>query len=60
MNMYELIEIKNETKEGSVLPSLDNFVTKDELTQVLAQFRQSLDEKIVPAPAAPKSEVLNF
>lgn len=59
LNMYELKEFKEETKEGFVLPSVEKFVTKDELAQVLAEFRQSLDEKIVPAPAA-KSEVLAF
>ena len=59
LNMYELKELKEETKEGFVLPSVEKFVTKDELAQVLAEFRQSLDEKIVPAPAA-KSEVMAF
>ena len=59
LNMYELKEFKEETKEGCVLPSVEKFVTKDELAQVLAEFRQSLDEKIVPAPAA-KSEVMAF
>ena len=59
LNMYELKEFKEETKEGFVLPSVEKFVTKDELAQVLAEFRQSLDEKTVPAPAA-KSEVMAF
>lgn len=59
LNMYELKEFKEETKEGFILPSVEKFVTKDELAQVLAEFRQSLDEKIVPAPAA-KSEVMAF
>lgn len=59
LNVYELIELKNEQKEGVVLPSMDNFVTKDELQQVLANFRQSLDEKTAPAPPA-KVEVMNF
>ena len=59
LNMYELKELKEETKEGFVLPSIEKFVTKDELAQVLAEFRQSLDEKIVPAPAA-KPEVMAF
>lgn len=59
LNVYELIELKNETKEGIVLPSMEKFVTKEELQQVLAQFRQSLDEKTVPTPAA-TSEVLSF
>lgn len=59
LNVYELIELKNETKEGIVLPSMEKFVTKEELQQVLAQFRQSLDEKTAPTPAA-TSEVLSF
>ena len=59
LNVYELIELKNETKEGTVLPSMDKFVTKEELQQVLAQFRQSLDEKTAPTPAA-TAEVMNF
>lgn len=59
LNVYELIELKNEPKEGIVLPSMDKFVTKEELQQVLAQFRQSLDEKTVPTPAA-TAEVMNF
>ena len=59
LNVYELIELKNEPKEGTVLPSMDKFVTKEELQQVLVQFRQSLDEKTAPTPAA-TSEVMNF
>ena len=59
LNVYELIELKNETKESIVLPSMDKFVTKEELQQVLAQFRQSLDEKTAPTPAA-TTEVLSF
>ena len=59
LNMYELKEFKEETKEGFVLPSVEKFVTKDELAQVLAEFRQSLGEKIAPAPAE-KSEVMAF
>jgi len=31
LNVYELIELKNEPKEGIVLPSMDKFVTKEEL-----------------------------
>ena len=59
LNVYELIELKNEPKEGIVLPSMEKFVTKEELQQVLAQFRQSLDEKTAPTPAA-TTEVMNF
>ena len=59
LNVYELIELKNETKEGIALPSMDKFVTKEELQQVLTQFRQSLDEKTASTPAE-KVEVMNF
>ena len=59
LNVYELIELKNEPKEGIVLPSMEKFVTKEELQQVLAQFRQSLDEKTAPTPAG-TAEVMNF
>lgn len=31
LNMYEFKEMKNEIKESIVLPSTENFVTKDEL-----------------------------
>ena len=59
LNMYEFKEMKDEIKESIVLPSTENFVTKDELQQVLAEFRQSLVEKTAPAPPK-KVEVLDF
>ena len=59
LNMYELKEIKEETKEGFVLPPIENFVTKDELQQVLTEFRQSLVEKTAPTQKI-NPEVLNF
>ena len=59
LNMYEFKGMKNEIKESIVLPSTENFVTKDELQQVLAEFRQSLAEKTAPTPPK-KVEVLDF
>ena len=59
LNMYEFKEMKNEITESIVLQSTENFVTKDELQQVLAEFRQSLAEKTAPTPPK-KVEVLDF
>lgn len=56
LNMYELKEMKD---EAVVLPSVEKFVTRDELEQVLVEFRQSLAEKTAPAQPQ-KQEVLNF
>ena len=56
LNMYELKEMKD---EAVVLPSVEKFVTRDEFQQVLAEIRQSLGEKTVPAQPQ-KQEVLNF
>lgn len=55
--MYELKELPIE-KEKAEAASVEQFVTRDELERVLAQFRQSLDERTAPAPQ--KTEVLAF
>lgn len=56
--MYELKALPTENNM-TVNQSLDNFVTKDELAQVVAQLRDSLGKPTaVPAPA--KQEVLSF
>ena len=55
--MYELRELPIE-KEKAEAASVEQFVTRDELERVLAQFRQSLDERTAPAPQ--KTEVLAF
>ena len=57
--MYEFKELTNEIKEGVVLPSVDQFVTKDEFERVLAELRQSLVKQTAPAPPQ-KVEVMNF
>jgi hypothetical protein len=59
LNMYEFKELTNEIKEGVVLPSIDQFVTKDEFERVLAELRQSLVKQTAPAPPQ-KVEVLDF
>ena len=59
LNMYEFKELTNEIKEGVVLPSVDQFVTKDEFERVLAELRQSLVKQTAPAPPQ-KVEVMNF
>lgn len=56
--MYELKALPNENNIA-VSQSLDNFVTKDELAQVVAQLRDSLG-KSTAAPAPAKQEVLSF
>ena len=58
LNVYELRELPLE-KERAVGPSIEQFVTRDELERILAQFRQSLDTPIVNAPQE-KTEVLPF
>lgn len=58
INVYELREIPVE-KERAVSPSIEQFVTKDELERALVQFRQSLENQNVNAPQE-KTEVLPF
>lgn len=56
--MYELKALPTENN-NAVVPSMDNFVTKDELKQVIASLKESLGQTIItPAPA--KQEVLSF
>lgn len=56
--MYELKALPNENNIA-VSQSLDNFVTKDELAQVVAQLRDSLGKPIATSAPA-KQEVLSF
>lgn len=56
--MYELKALPTENNM-TVAQSLDNFVTKDELAQVVAQLRDSLG-KSTAAPVPAKQEVLSF
>ena len=58
LNVYELKEMPLERKEAVDI-SVEQFVTRDELERILAQFRQSLDP---PLPSAPqvKTEIMPF
>ena len=55
--LYELRDLPIE-KEKAEVSLVEQFVTKEELERVLAQFRQSLNEKTAPAPQ--KTEILAF
>lgn len=55
--LYELRDLPIE-KEKAEVALAEQFVTKEELERVLAQFRQSLNEKTAPAPQ--KTEILAF
>ena len=58
LNVYELREMPIE-KELAVGVSVEQFVTRDELERILAQFRQSLDPPISSAPQV-KTEIMPF
>ena len=58
--MYELKEIPRE-KEYEQMPSIEQFVTKDEFERVLADLRQSLAGQNIPVVAEKtKNEILTF
>ena len=59
LNMYELRELPTFERIESVIPSIEKFVTKDELEQVLADFRQSLIPQTEPVTPQ-KTEILSF
>lgn len=56
--MYELKALPTENNNAAI-PSMDNFVTKDELKQVIASLKESLGQTIV-APTPAQQEVLSF
>lgn len=57
--MYELKEIPREKEEQ--IPSMEQFVTKDEFERVLAELRQSLTGQNIPVVAEKqKTEILAF
>ena len=58
LNVYELKEMPLERKEAVDI-SIEQFVTRDELERILAQFRQSLDPPLSSAPQV-KTEVMPF
>lgn len=58
LNVYELKEMPLERKEAVDI-SVEQFVTRDELERILAQFRQSLDPPLTSAPQV-KTEIMPF
>ena len=65
LNVYELREMPVVNEQQSSLPSLDNYITRDEFNKVMAQFKSMLNpeqptiKQIEPEIEKPKIE-LNF
>lgn len=65
LNVYELREMPAMNESQSSLPSLDNYITRDEFNKVMAQFKSMLNpeqptiKQIEPEVEKPKIE-LNF
>ena len=65
LNVYELREMPVVNEQQSSLPSLDNYITRDEFNKVMAQFKSVLNpeqptiKQIEPEVEKPKIE-LNF
>lgn len=65
LNVYELREMPVVNESQSSLPSLDNYITRDEFNKVMAQFKSMLNpeqptiKQIEPEVEKPKIE-LNF
>ena len=65
LNVYELREMPVVNESQSSLPSLDNYITRDEFNKVMAQFKSMLNpeqptiKQIEPEIEKPKIE-LNF
>ena len=55
LNTYELMIIPAEQPQSANRPSMDNFVTKEELEKVLAKFKESLSQ-----PQTTQKEILSF
>ena len=55
LNTYELTIMPAEQPQSANRPSMDNFVTKEELEKVLAKFKESLSQ-----PQTTQKEILSF
>lgn len=55
LNTYELTIMPAEQPQSASRPSMDNFVTKEELEKVLAKFKESLSQ-----PQTTQKEILSF
>lgn len=55
LNAYELATMPVEQPQSASRPSMDNFVTKEELEKVLAKFKENLSQ-----PQTTQKEILSF
>ena len=58
--VYELRELPVEEEKGSLVPSIEKFVTREEFERVLAELRQKPTEPAAPAKPKEKVEVMSF
>ena len=58
--VYELRELPVEEEKGSLVPSVEKFVTREEFERVLAELRQKPTEPAAPAKPKEKAEVMSF
>ena len=58
--VYELRELPVEEEKGSLVPSVEKFVTREEFERVLAELRQKPTEPAAPAKPKEKVEVMSF
>ena len=58
--VYELRELPIEEEKGSLVPSVEKFVTREEFERVLAELRQKPTEPAAPAKPKEKVEVMSF
>lgn len=61
LNVYELREVPIMNENPQVPQSMNNFITRDEFEQVIAQIQQKLPKEVAQVqPNIPKKEVVNF
>ena len=58
--VYELRELPVEEEKGSLVSSVEKFVTREEFERVLAELRQKPTEPAAPAKPKEKVEVMSF
>ena len=58
--VYELRELPVEEEKGSLVPSVEKFVTREEFERVLAELRQKPTEPAASAKPKEKVEVMSF
>ena len=58
--VYELRETHIENEASGFVPSVEKFVTREEIERVLAELRQKPTEPAAPAKPKEKVEVMSF